>query len=381
VWRIGDEFRKFCAAHFGSLRSDGAVFAAACVDRKGAGYEWAAASNWTLRLEYLVYVFDGARAAASTSACPTCSARFQWDDLTIHTVRLGVNYRWGGDVAPQAPPAVVDWSGPYAGVHGGFALVRGRGHSTTTVDAPPTPFFAPATFDLSDNGPLVGGQVGYNWQRAGWVFGIEADLSVLSSHAARSQTSICGTLFGCPPGSPVSGAASLMRQDVNWLAGLRGRIGHVWGPGLVYVTGGGAIAHVDHRADTADGRQLCGLLGCAFPADGTRIRSGWTLGGGAEWPIWSNWTLRGEYLFHRFAGVETTATVTPAALCTACAVTLSLERARSARPARRPELYVVAPYGDVGLSRVSATSIVSCVYGFWITGTLPSSAGIGARSP
>jgi outer membrane immunogenic protein len=39
----------------------------------------------------------------------------------------------------------------------------------------------------------------------------------------------------------------------------------------------------------------------------TKTRAGFVVGGGYEWQAWSNWTLRGEYLFYRFDGVSATA--------------------------------------------------------------------------
>jgi outer membrane immunogenic protein len=294
----------------------------------GGGYEWAAASNWTLRGEYLFYSFGGASTTASTmlsgGTCTNCSTTYNWGDFDIHAVRLGLNYRWDRTLSAQMQGQPVStrrsWTGFYAGLHGGWAFARANASYDTAI----TDFlFAPGAFDLNDSGPLFGGQIGYNWQTANWMLGVEADLSGTGIRGFQSQPPFCiATDVGCGFSGPVLAAGSFMRQDVNWLASLRGRVGHVWGPGLIYVTGGAAWANIDYQANLT-GRFGCGGEGCAFPIAFSKTQSGWTIGGGYEWPAWSNWTLRGEYLFYRFGGVSTTAAAVSGALScpAACSVT------------------------------------------------------------
>jgi outer membrane immunogenic protein len=297
-------------AAFGEIRSGWVV---------GGGYEWAAASNWTVRGEYLFYSFGGASATASAVTfnvtCTTCRTAYSWGDLEIHAVRLGLNYKWDGAAPPpllmQAPSAAKGWAGFYAGIHGGWAFARNDGSFTTALNQAPGFLFPPAGFDLNDNGPLFGGQIGYNWQAASWVLGVEADVSGTGIREFQNQTTTCLTPYCAPSPIPLYGAGSFMRQDVNWLASLRGRIGHTWGPGMIYVTGGAALANIDYEANTGD-LLVCGFNpGCAFPAAFTKTRAGFVVGGGYEWQAWSNWTLRGEYLFYRFDGVSATAVPVP----------------------------------------------------------------------
>jgi outer membrane immunogenic protein len=286
----------------------------------GAGYEWLVASNWTLRGEYLFYRFDGPTATSSTQfftpTCVTCRATYSWGALDLHAVRLGLNYKWDGAgpaplSAPMPAPAVRSWTGFYAGVHGGWAFTRGDASFSTARATPPGFLFPPTTFNLDDNGPLFGGQAGYNWQMANWVLGVEADLSGSGIRGFHSQTTTCVTPYCAPSPIPLYGAGSLMRQDVNWLASLRGRLGHTWGAGLIYVTGGAAWAHVDYEANTGD-LLVCGFNpGCSFPAAFNKTLSGWVLGGGYEWSLWSNWTVRSEYLFYNFQGASATTSPTP----------------------------------------------------------------------
>src|ERR1700722_17165487 len=79
------------------------------------------------------------------------------------------------DLAPytKAPPPVVaiyDWTGFYIGANGG------GGWGPKCWDVPnfrgPAVRFSEGCHDAT--GGVAGGQIGYRWQRAGWVFGLEA---------------------------------------------------------------------------------------------------------------------------------------------------------------------------------------------------------------
>jgi len=90
-------------------------------------------------------------------------------------------------------------------------------------------------------------------------------------------------------------------------------LGTIWGPGLIYVTGGVAWANVDDKADAGDGAWLCAAgVTCAFPAVSNITKTGWTFGGGYETALIGNWTVRAEYLYYSFDGETLTAAGTPA---------------------------------------------------------------------
>lgn len=55
----------------------------------GAGVEFAATPNWTWKLEYMAYLFDGKTISDAPLASGTARV-----DPTIQTVKLGVNYKW-----------------------------------------------------------------------------------------------------------------------------------------------------------------------------------------------------------------------------------------------------------------------------------------------
>src|SRR6202051_731741 len=69
--------------------------------------------------------------------------------------------------APMAPAvAIYDWSGFYVGINGG----GGSAHNCWDLVVPAGTI--PQGCHDSTGG-TVGGQIGYRWQSAGWVFGVE----------------------------------------------------------------------------------------------------------------------------------------------------------------------------------------------------------------
>src|ERR1700730_5028565 len=114
------------------------------------------------------------------------------------------------------PPPIWTWTGFYLGVEAGGGWDHQRWTNTIGV----------TTQDFQGTGGLAGVTLGYNWQAPGspWVIGVEGDWSWTSFKGQTAAT--CGTT--CV-------------ERVNWLATLRGRLGHANGPLLFYVTGGAAF--------------------------------------------------------------------------------------------------------------------------------------------
>ena len=57
----------------------------------GAGIEWGFSPNWTAKVEYMHYGLGSETAPAGTLDVVPTSSR-----LDVDTVKVGVNYRWGG---------------------------------------------------------------------------------------------------------------------------------------------------------------------------------------------------------------------------------------------------------------------------------------------
>jgi outer membrane immunogenic protein len=314
-------FTTVCCAFpaaFGGTRSGWTV---------GGGFEYMLNGNWTVRGEYLYYSFDGASATVPLTSVPppavlASRATYTFGDLDLHVLRVGVNYKFGGDSAyaamaadlpaykarPAAAPVLPSWTGFYVGAHAGWGWSDTR--ATASSSAPGAFFplagsvFLPASYDVGADGAVFGGQLGYNWQAGNWVVGVEGDFSGAGISGFQSQALQLNPIIGVPVGPR---GTSFMSQDINWLASIRGRLGYAWGPSLLYVTGGAAWADVAYRADASPTGFFVGC--CAFPASFSNTRSGWTVGGGFEYMITGNWTVRGEYLYYSFDGDTITAPV------------------------------------------------------------------------
>ncbi len=184
--------------------------------------------------------------------------------------------------APPAVSPVFNWNGAYIGIAGGW----GWGHSNQSDPGIPCTFFGtcptpptpppPVTGDgsYSIRGGLVGGTLGYNWQVAPWVFGLEGDYSWAN---IEGSSGVCGLSSGFPHGCGTR---------LDSLGTFRGRLGYAIAPTgnwLLYATGGLAVGTI-HAWDAL------------LPASGSDFRTGWTVGGGVETAFARNWSVKVEYL-------------------------------------------------------------------------------------
>jgi outer membrane immunogenic protein len=163
----------------------------------------------------------------------------------------------------KAPPAPMwSWTGFYIGGYYGTGL----GQSEVTSDV------SLGSVELNDGSITVGGTLGYNWQfsPAGLV-GIEGDIGYLGTKRSNVDFDVAATTFGVKS---------------SWYATLRGRLGYVTGPSLLYVTGGGAWVRLEETFGLA-----------AAPSVLKDTDSGWTAGVGIETKLSRGWTAKTEYLY------------------------------------------------------------------------------------
>jgi outer membrane immunogenic protein len=285
----------------------------------GAGVETPLWSNWSVKAEYL-YVNLGSVTDSFTSALgpalggPAVSSQTTTSSYTVrdHIFRLGVNYHPGGaaDAADSAPlyykaapayykaapaPVTRGWNGFYAGLNGGRSIGRNPTTDTTVLPGIAFPVFGGDSFSHAPVGGIFGVQLGWNWQVApSLVVGVEADWQW-----SGQKDSVC--VSAClPPDTLGPALLSLTdEQSVKWLGTARGRIGWVTpGGSLWYATGGAAWGRVNQTLT------LAATTGFFAPGAGTtnaasfsQDRLGWTVGTGVEVPIWSNWSVKAEYLY------------------------------------------------------------------------------------
>lgn len=189
--------------------------------------------------------------------------------------------------APVMAP-VWSWTGFYVGGHvgGGFS------DTNTTAFNQAAPGLDVGRLGTSGSGVVGGGQIGYNWQFApNWVLGIEGDIS---GTGIRNNAVTPITIGGGPLGFGLNHEAD---RNIDWMASVRGRLGWTWDRWMVYGTGGAAWADVNYRTNFT-------LAGFNNPVSTNATLSGWVAGGGVEYAVANNWTVRAEYLYYDF-GDET----------------------------------------------------------------------------
>jgi outer membrane immunogenic protein len=185
----------------------------------------------------------------------------------------------------KAPPAAAyNWAGFYIGGDAGY----GWGRSTTEAHLLPGTGGlirrAHNKFDM--NNWIAGGQIGYNWQQANWIFGFEADAQATGEKGRLSFLCSAACIF-IPPGS-----STALNQKLEWFSTLRSRTGYAFFPtAMWYLTGDVVFAGI--RSDTS---YFVPNVGTGTGSR-TTTRAGWTLGTGTEFQLVGNWTGKVEYLY------------------------------------------------------------------------------------
>ena len=199
-----------------------------------------------------------------------------------------------GELSSIERPPVFTWTGFYGGQNAGY---------TWTPDSPAQ---APdgvigAAFDAagsafnaaSGGSPgqppsfLGGGQIGFNYQIEALVFGFESDLTYTNLARVASPSALSN-------GSTES-VAYTSGVGSHWLSTARGRFGTAIDDRLlVFTTGGLAIAGRTFN----NGAVVLSPEGQDFSiGTAARAAAGLALGGGLEYALTKNWTLKGEYLY------------------------------------------------------------------------------------
>jgi outer membrane immunogenic protein len=129
------------------------------------------------------------------------------------------------------------------------------------------------------NSGVAGGiQVGCDYQTGAWVIGLRD----MFDGTSLSQSATFSTI-------PFTGTAN---SDTHWFDTLTARGGYLVIPNiLLYVQGGAAWTDTDVTFANGAGTQLVTI---------SNSRTGWTVGGGAEWMFAPQWSVFAEYNFMGF---------------------------------------------------------------------------------
>jgi high affinity Mn2+ porin len=178
-------------------------------------------------------------------------------------------------VLPALPSFVPDyaWTGWYGGVH--LAYARGNARTDLATPAADAPF-----------GSLYGGvQLGYNYLLPSHVLlGVETDIS-FPNYIGADDVAWSGV-----------SANGNVTEQIDYIGGVRGRIGYAPSGWLVYATAGFAYSNGRFNENpfstTSDVSKVLAM------------RTGWTAGGGIETAFDRNWTARFEYLYSQFGTTD-----------------------------------------------------------------------------
>jgi outer membrane immunogenic protein len=168
--------------------------------------------------------------------------------------------------APAPVAAFYDWSGFYAGINGGWGSSRNRWDEVSVA-----PFISLGSHDAT--GGTVGGQIGYRWQAAQWVFGVEAQGNWADFHGSNAIPAL---------------AAISNDTRIDAFGTFTGQVGYAWNNVLFYVKGGAAVTSNRYREFLTG----TGVLVTATIDD---TRWGGVVGAGLEYGFAPNWSAGIEY--------------------------------------------------------------------------------------
>jgi outer membrane immunogenic protein len=194
---------------------------------------------------------------------------------TVGLIALGVAPALAADLpartyskAPAYVAAVYDWTGFYIGVNGGYGSSRKAWSNYTLLGL--GPLVGEGSHDAT--GGTFGGQIGYNWQVASWVFGVEAQGNWADLQGTNASTLVAGVTN---------------RTKIDAFGLFTGRLGYAWNNALLYVKGGAAVVSdkYDYYA-TATG---------IVNGTASETRWGGVVGAGFEYGFTPNWSFAVEY--------------------------------------------------------------------------------------
>jgi outer membrane immunogenic protein len=191
----------------------------------------------------------------------------------------------------KAPEPVFNWTGFYAGGNLGYSA--GNADNSATIDRFATGLPLPGLLNGTNSannaadGPVGGGQIGYNWQITNWLVGLEADIQ-----ASRNIGSSSITCLACSDDH--ANIVTNLNQSLDWFGTFRGRAGILATPdAFFYATGGLAYGQVNVGGSATGNFNMTTVL---LP-NSSSTRVGWTVGAGVETHIGGNWTAKLEYLY------------------------------------------------------------------------------------
>jgi outer membrane immunogenic protein len=162
-----------------------------------------------------------------------------------------------------APTSVYNWTGFYVGGNAGVGWAN-SGHVTVN-----DPVLGAQTISVSNRSAFIGGgQLGANLQYESFVFGLEADI----------QFADVGTTINWGPYQRFGLSSG---SSGGYFGTVRARAGYAIDRTLIYLTGG--LAYGGLNKSPLGGNSTSNI--------------GYALGGGVEYALTQNWTIKAEALY------------------------------------------------------------------------------------
>lgn len=181
-------------------------------------------------------------------------------------------------IAPVASAPAFSWAGGYAGVNVGYGGDKAK-HPFSFTDGTDS---LNGSLDITSSGFAGGAQVGWNFQNDGFVYGVEADYQ---ASGIKGETS---ANLAVPGGS----ASGKIGTKLKHFGTIRARVGHtVTDRFLVYGTAGLASG----KTETYAKGSITGIGSDSI--SGSKTKTGWTAGIGAEYAFNDNWSMKSEYMY------------------------------------------------------------------------------------
>ncbi len=187
---------------------------------------------------------------------------------------------------PEAPIEIMaptyTWTGLYIGGQAGGAF--GADGADTVFS--PTPGFTGAFATSSSSGSsssfVGGGHIGYDYQFGNVVVGAVADLSKMNNSSNRDFS--------------VGGVNFSVKDKIDYMGTVRGRLGYAYDRFLIYGTGG--FAYAKRSQSTGFPSTTSGpFAGYNFSEKTDKTDTGYAVGGGLDYLATKNISVGLEYLY------------------------------------------------------------------------------------
>ena len=200
----------------------------------------------------------------------------------VSLAAMGIAPAFAADLAPRtytkapAMAPIYNWAGFYIGINAGGA----SSHNCWDINNVGGVAGGPVAEGCHDaTGALVGGQIGYRWQAANWVFGLEGQ----GDWANLKGSNVSAAL----------GGAGVNNTKIDAIGLLTGQVGYAWNNVLWYGKGGAAVTSNKYTGT---------FLGTGVAFDSaSETRWGGAVGTGVEIGFAPGWSVGVEY-DHLFMG-------------------------------------------------------------------------------